>query len=315
MGAALDLLGRHAAAALAGGIVLGFLLEDLAALLRPALPLLLVAVLALSMVRIETGAPRLGPAGASRVGATLVACTIATPLAAAAVAHLLGLSSFATTALVLVACAPPVASAPNLAQILGLDARLALAVMLAATAATPLVAPPLVLALAGIGLEGDLLAFALRLFAMVAAGWALARLARRLYGPARLAAQARALNGLSALALLLFLVAVMDGVGAILRDEPMLLVRTAALAFAVNWGLQLLFAALARVWPARFGGFSADEAPMVALMGGNRNLALLFAALPADAAQDLALFLAVYQFPMYLTPLLYRLVLRRPPAA
>jgi hypothetical protein len=53
----------------------------------------------------------------------------------------------------------------------------------------------------------------------------------------------------------------------------------------------------------------------VALIAGNRNIALFLAALPPEAVGFLTLFVAVYQIPMYVTPLfagrLYRRLIGR----
>jgi hypothetical protein len=55
-------------------------------------------------------------------------------------------------------------------------------------------------------------------------------------------------------------------------------------------------------------------APSMAIVAGNRNLALFLAAVPPEMAEDLLLFLGCFQIPMYLTPLtLARLYARAGP--
>ena len=49
----------------------------------------------------------------------------------------------------------------------------------------------------------------------------------------------------------------------------------------------------------------------VALMSSNRNMALIIAAVPVSAAEPLLLFLALYQVPIYATPLLMGPLYRR----
>ena len=66
--------------------------------------------------------------------------------------------------------------------------------------------------------------------------------------------------------------------------------------FAANFGLQL----------AVFLALRARTSHQVALsiIAGNRNVALFLVALPAATVDALLPFIACYQFPMYLTPLL-----------
>ena len=49
----------------------------------------------------------------------------------------------------------------------------------------------------------------------------------------------------------------------------------------------------------------------IALMAGNRNMALFLAALPAETAGSFFLFLALYQLPIYLSPILAAPLYRR----
>jgi hypothetical protein len=71
-----------------------------------------------------------------------------------------------------------------------------------------------------------------------------------------------------------------------------------AVAFAGNFGLQIAMAiVLRRLAP---GG---SVAPL-AIVAGNRNIALFLTALPAAVTDPLLLFIGCYQIPMYLTPIL-----------
>ena len=93
-------------------------------------------------------------------------------------------------------------------------------------------------------------------------------------------------------------IALMAAIGPALKHEPMTVVRTLALAFACNIGLQLLAFVAA-------GAAGADiNRVAYAIVSGNRNMAFFLAALPAAVMDPLFLFIGCYQIPMYLTPLL-----------
>ncbi|MGX9356954.1 hypothetical protein ACS3SW_17840 [Roseobacteraceae bacterium S113] len=79
---------------------------------------------------------------------------------------------------------------------------------------------------------------------------------------------------------------------------PLTMLGWIALACAVNLGLQIAAMALLKQ------RMPHGPAGATALVTGNRNLALFFAALPAAETHGLLPFLAAYQLPMYLTPLL-----------
>ena len=71
-----------------------------------------------------------------------------------------------------------------------------------------------------------------------------------------------------------------------------------ALAFGLNIGMQVLsFLVLRRLLPPH-------EGVPVSIVAGNRNIAIFLIALSASSAEPLLIFLACYQVPMYLTPLL-----------
>jgi hypothetical protein len=110
--------------------------------------------------------------------------------------------------------------------------------------------------------------------------------------------------------MLAFLLPVFDGIGAMVMALPILALACLGLVFGLNFGSQALVFAGGRLL-GRFGQFeraaSGKAMPFpegtrsVAVVAGNRNLGLYFAALPADPL--FALFVAAYQLPLYLTPM------------
>ncbi len=102
-------------------------------------------------------------------------------------------------------------------------------------------------------------------------------------------------NGLVVILMLVFAVAVMDGVTARLVADPLYVAALLAIAFAVQALLQAA-TALGFLWLGRRTAFT------LGFLAGNRNMGLLLAVLPAGLHPDIALYFALAQFPIYILP-------------
>tara|TARA_B100001094_G_scaffold279418_1_gene289567 strand:- start:193 stop:690 length:498 start_codon:yes stop_codon:yes gene_type:complete len=150
----------------------------------------------------------------------------------------------------------------------------------------------------------------LRLGVILGGGLLLALLAKKILGQDRIEASRHRLDGVSTLSMLAFLLPVFDGIGAMVMAAPILAMACLGLVCGLNFGSQALVFAGGRLL-GRFGPFGRAEPTKtmpfpegtrsVAVVAGNRNLGLYFAALPADPL--FALFVAAYQLPLYLTPM------------
>jgi BASS family bile acid:Na+ symporter len=300
----LRLLGTYGTWVLAAGVFLGLAVPPLAALLRPLLVPAVVLLLAAALLRMDWTAvmaygrrPGLAALAAAWL---LVVCPVLLWLLTAA----LGLPSGLATAIVLMAAAPPITSAPAFAALMGLDAPLAVVLMVALTVVAPLTLPPLALLLLGLELEIGVGAFMLRLAAIVGVAFLLAAAVRRALGRAWLDRHALEVSGVSVLLLVVFAVAIMHGVAAALVERPAYVLGWTAAAFLANAGLQVLGAA-AFLWMGRQPAFT------VGFLTGNRNMAVLLAVLAGSADFDITLFFAVGQFPMYVLPAALTPIYRR----
>src|SRR5690606_7590681 len=178
----LAFLGSHATWVLFVGVFLGLALPALATLARPLLAPAVVVLLTATLLRIDGGV-MLAYLRRPRLAALIIAwLLLGAPLATAAALALLPLPETLTTALVLMAAAPPILSAAPIAMILGLDGALALVVGLIATLLTPFTVPPLALALLGLELDLGVVEFMSRLAVAVAIAVAAAVVIRRLIG-------------------------------------------------------------------------------------------------------------------------------------
>lgn len=303
----LAFLGGHATWVLFVGVFLGLALPSLAALARPLLAPAVAVLLTATLVRIDWQM-MLGYLRRPWLAAVITAwLLLGAPLVTAAVLAFLPQPEALTTALVLMAAAPPILSSAPIAMILGLDGALALVAGLAATLLTPLTVPPLALALLGLELDIGVAEFMTRLSLLVAIAFAAAVLIRRLIGRERLPRVATHLDGLVVAVMLVFAVAIMDGVTATLATRPMTVALWLAVAFVANPALQVA-GTLAFAWLGR------RRALTVGLISGNCNMGLLLAAFPPGTDFDVVLYFAVAQLPMYMLPAvmlpLYRRLVR-----
>jgi BASS family bile acid:Na+ symporter len=299
---ALAFLGRHATTCMALGVLAGIALPDVAARLKPLLVPTLLIPLTLALLRLDwTTIPayraRL-PLLAALVAGLLAGTPILVWLATAPLAQL-GLPDGLRAALVLMGASSPIVSSVALALILRADAALAAVGVLATTALVPLTLPVMAAMLLGVTVSIDLPTFVLRLAGLVGAAFVAAWLVRRLMGADRIARSATLLDGLTVINLVIFAIAIMDGVDAFARERPGYVATAVAAAFASNLLLQGAGYGLARHLPR-------PERLTVALMAGNRNMGLVLVALQGQAAFEVTAFFAIAQVPMYVLPALLR---------
>ena len=288
------------------GVFTGLGLQDLARLAAPLLTPCIALLLFLSFLRVDWQAA-LGYAKRPLLAALVVAwLLVASPVLVWLVLKPLGLPEALTTALVLMAAAPPILGSTAIAILLGLDSALSVLASLLATLIAPLTIPPLVLALLGLDLEIGLWSLMGRLMLLVFGALAGAILLRRLLGRERLRRGAAEIDGLIVLLMLVFAVAIMDGVTASLLEAPQTVALWILAAFVANPALQA-FGTLTFSWLGR------RQALTMGLASGNRNMVLILAvlpagaeSLPANAALGIVLFFALAQFPMYTLPALQR---------
>lgn len=300
----LDFLGRHATWVLFLGVFLGLAVPPLATLARPLLLPAVVLLLTAMLLRIDW--QRMG-AYARRPGlASVLVIWIlgGAPILAWLLLQPLPLPESLEIALVLMAAGPPILSSAAIALLLGLDGALAIVVGLTATLLTPLTVPPLALALLGLDLDISLAVFMGRLAAIVATAFLLALAVRRAAPSGWLVRNQGQIDGFVVCIMLLFGVAIMDGVTARLITDPGQVILWTAVAFVANPALQAL-GILAFAWLGR------RRALTVGLITGNCNMGLMLAALPPQSDFGVLLYFAVAQLPIFMLPALLLPVYRR----
>lgn len=300
----LSWLGKHATGALAAGVFLALAIPELSALVRPLLVPAIAAMLTVSLLRLEPSAIRHAVRAPLRLLPALGFVLLASPVIGYLAGSALGLSPGLATALVIWTASPPLVSVPAIATLVGLDGALALTVTTAAGLLVPLTLPPIVFALIGLELDITPVALAVRMAVLLVGAGLAAAAVHRLAGAARLARHASAIDGAFVLIMLLFAVAVLDGVTRTAIADPVKVAGLLVLVFSASLAMQALGWLVFRPTGLRSAG-------TLALIGGNRNMALVLGAAPAAFEPDTFLFLALLQFPIYLLPLLLRSVYRR----
>lgn len=295
MGRLLAFLGRYGTQSLFLGVFIGLALPELAAVARPLLAPAVALMLLAAALRVDLGAVASQLRRPLPLVVLLLWLQLGTPLLLWSLFALVDLPPALEAAIILMAAGPPLVGAVSIAFLLGLDGALALVACLSATLLVPLSVPLLALALLGLELNIDAWAFLTRLGLLVAAAYLGAAVIRRLARAGWIEAQSQRIDGLTVVIMVVFAIAVMDGVTDALFARPAMVLLWLAAAFLANPLLQGLG------WIA-FRGRGLRPALTVGLISGNRNMGLLLAALPAGADPEIALYFAIAQLPMYMLP-------------
>lgn len=296
--------GRRGTVLLAAGFFIGIVVPPLAALLRPLLGAFVLLLTAATMLGVDWRALAAHLRQPVRLALVIAWTMLGAPVATAAALHFLPGPAPLATALVLWAASPPLIAVPAIAALLGLDPALALLAWVIGTFLTPLSLPPIVLGLIGLPLDISIPHLTLNLALFILGAAALAGIARALIGPARIAENRAAVSGLNVVLLLLFCVAVMDGMTRALAADPgrvLLYAAAATGASALLQGLSFLI----------FLPLERQAALTAGLIGGSHNIATVWANLPPHEASELLLFFATVQLPIFVLPAVLKPVYRR----
>jgi hypothetical protein len=306
LAAALGWLGRQGTRAVAISLLAGLALPPLAALMKPIFTPNLFVLLCLAFLRVDPGALHRHFVRPSLVLAAAAWMMIATPLAiGVALATLrIDMAPGIWVALIFQAAAPPVISSPAFAALIGLDAALSLATLIACAAATPATAALFAALFLGGPMEISPVALGAKLLVLLAGAAAVAALVRRIAGQPWVERQAERIEGLSVVSLFVFAVAVMDGVAAEAIARPLVVLGLVTLAFVMSLGLGVATALV-------FAGAGRRVALTLAVSAGLRNLGVMLAAAGGLVPELTWLYVGMAQFPVYLLPHLLRPVLSK----
>lgn len=296
--AAFATLTRYATWWLAGGVLVGLAAPPLAELMRPLLVPIIFANLILALLRLEFADILSYLRRPVLIGLFVFVSLIVCPVVMWLVAGWLGLPAGLAMGLILMTAAPPITSAPSFALIMGLDAAFSIACVVVAHMLVPLTLPVMALWLLDLQLDISLAEFMGRLAVLIGTSFAIAAALKRwVLPPARLRRAMSTIDALAVICLVIFAIAIMDGVTAFFIERPGLMLLTVIAAFAANAALQFAGAALF-LKPGRQVAFTAGH------MLGNCNMGLILAVLADRADFSVIAFFALAQLPMYMLPLI-----------
>jgi hypothetical protein len=284
---------------LVAGLVIGLLLPSLAHAMVPWLPEMVAALLTITALRIGHDAVR-GAISDLWWGLGAVATLqLALPLASIGALTLTGLvDTPAGLALVLVTATPAITGSPNLALLLGLDALRMIQIMILGTAVFPFTVIPVLLLSPQVGALGDIIGSSGVTLAVIIGSTALGFIWRAIVFPTPTPTQIATLDGASVLAFSVIAIGLVAPLNAALRATPDVVALWALLSFSICFGLQA-----ATLFILRTSQLKPLAGPL-AIGAGNRNIALFLVALPQQTMAPLMIFIACWQLPMYLTPIL-----------
>lgn len=305
MRAPLMWLGARARYVLSIGVIAALFLPSLSAWLRPALPYLVSLVLIMAMVRIDLLVLVKAAIRPRRLVLLVFISLLLMPVTAliyVGISNLFDIPEPWRDSLIYLAAAPPIASSAGLCFLLGFNAALALEVAVFVTLMMPFLGVATVNWLIGDAPDISALAMSMRLGWIILIAVIVSQVARRIFGAARILRNGQILDGLGALVMLTFVVPLFDGIGPLIMDDPTRALIVLGLAFMVNLGGNILVLLTVRRFRPLY------DAGAMGVLNGNRAVAIYLAVIPATPV--FALFVALYQIPMYFTPLLARLIPR-----
>ena len=290
---------------MASAFVIGYFIPPLAGACRDVILPAIVVILTVAMLRLDVARLRSYIRRPGTMALILLVNLIAAPVLMWLLLTPIYMPEGLRQGMVLLAAAPMVSSAIAFATILKLDSALAVAVMAASYAVVPLTLPALSFWLLDLDLGVSFFELFGRLFATIAVPAALAFVIRRwVCSVETMTKNARALDGISVLFVMLFGFGIVDGLPAFTAARPDYVLLVLAASFAANIGLQIVGTSLF-LWMGR------QEALTIGLATGNTNLGLILVTLADRAPPELLVVFILGQVPMYFLPVVALPIYRR----
>lgn len=296
---------------IAGGLICGLAVPELAALARPLLVPLLIASLALTLIQFDFGKAReLRNRGWLMAGVNiclLVVLPVILALESKVVFVAYGMPVALADGMILAAMAPSLLGSPVIAFLLGLDAMLALIISLIAHIAVLFTVPLLAPLLVGPEVLISPIELLERLGFIIMTGFVIGLVLRALTSRSAVLkrhAEGAWIDGLSVVTLAVLALALMDGVTEMAMTDRSFVVMAFACGFILNPMLQFLGAAI-------FVRSGLKTSLTIGLLSGYRNTGLLIAVLAGSTDPKVLTFLAIIQIPTFLMPMLTSPFMRR----
>jgi len=298
----LNLLGQNAKLLLPLGIFFALCLPETQTDMSVIVPPLIMVIYAVTFIRMDLMVmlrETLSPSHLFKQVLISAVILILMPIILIGACQAVGVNALLMPSAVWYAVAPPIASTAWICSLMGLNLPVAMRIIIMTSLIAPFTGPFI-----GSMVLGDatgLSSFAMfqNLAIMIFVGVVIALIGQLLLGSARIARHKDSFDGLAALAMLLFLIPIFNGMTRQIILNPWLAISLVILATILNFSSQFVLMLLARFTSS---ASLSQLASVMAVVGGNRNVGLYYGALPPDPV--FSMFTALYQLPLYLTPLL-----------
>ena len=294
-------LGRHAPLVLPFGIILALLIPETTRDLNQFVPWLIVIIYSMTMIRInilQIFVQAIQPRYMMRNLAISLFILVFSPVLIFTLCRVIGVDEVLIPSALWYALAPPIASTAWMCALLGFNMAVAIQVIIMTSFIAPFTGPFIAdLFLRDLASISSFEIF-IKLALMIFGGSALALAGRAMISEQRINRNLDVFSGIFVLGMLAFLIPVFNGMGPKIISDWTLALRITVLVFTLNFGTQIVL-----ILFARFSSkpTTVDIFSLLSLITSNRNVGLYYGALPPDPI--FSLFTALYQIPLYLTPL------------
>jgi len=293
---ALVAIGKQGKWVLPTGLLAALLFPSIATRMQVAIGPLLVVLLVISFLQINGHANEAWSDQLLRSVALIVCIQLIVPIVLLLLMRFMLVPLEWQIPVTLVAAASCITGGPSIVMMLGGNGMFSIRHLVVSTLLLPITALPVLALLPLYSSTSMLFRTSIMLTLVVFGAYVVAKLIRTYVLRAYDLQQRQCLDGLSAIFLALIVLGLMAAIHTA-WSTPAFLLTTLFWACVVNVVLQVLGVVFNHL-------FSMDVPIVLGVMTGNRAVAIFLTALPASSYQPFLLFIACYQIPMYLTPLL-----------
>ena len=279
------------------GVIIGLLFPNLTILTKPFAETTVILMLTVSIFRLDPEEILIAFSNIRLLFCGTFFILIIIPLLIFLATILINIPAELKAILVAWGSCPPLVSMPGLALLIGLNGTAALLILLLATLVFTLTLPILLALLTDNSINIDPISISAKLMIIVCLCTLGAQVLRKFLGKQMARRIDPAAGGLIVILMAFFAVTIMGGIHNVWPTEPSR-VLTFFLAATLVCILSQLICAIA------FCKFDRATSGTIALAGGSRNLALLLPVASGAFYENLWLFLAVIQIPVYFLPII-----------
>ncbi len=295
---ALETLGKNASITIIFGLAFGLLLQPLAAQSKPLLLPAVWSLLTFSMCRLDFNNFIIFLKKKATLAVLVIWLLIICPILMWFTVSNIPVSEGTLFAIIMTAGSSPLIGAAAIGRLLRLNSEIILGLLISTTILVPITLPFIAIEFLGIELGLNTTELFLRLSLLIGSAGFAASIIRHVGTKFQTRMSEQSLDGITVLLLWACGVPLMDGVLEHLLMDPKNTLLIILISFSVYIGLMIIGTIFAfmmwRDW---------SSAMSVGLACGCRNLAVIIVVLPSDIDQQVTLYFALAQFPIYLMPM------------